>query len=195
VAPGQKGASRLKAALVFIDESGFLMAPHLRRSWAPRGMTPVLFQRGRAWGKVSAIAALVVPPQRNRVSCVFRLHPNATIDAGLVLGFLRQLARHLGDTAFFVIWDRWQPHRATRVRTFLARLPGANSHLLPAYAPELNPVEYLWDYLKINPLANLAPDDAEALAVLTRGHARSVQRCSTLLRSFIEHSPLSLRLK
>ncbi len=158
-------------------------------------MTPILLQRGRAWGKVSAIAALVVPPQRDRVTCAFRLHSNATIDTGHVLGFLHQLARHLRGTPFVLIWDRWQPHRARRVRAVLATHPAAGCAFFPPYAPELNPVEYLWDYLKINPLANLTASNADSLGIITRRHARSVQRRQTLLRSFIEHSPLSLRLR
>lgn len=171
------------------------MAPHLRRSWAPRGVTPLLYQRGRSWGKVSAIAALVVPPQRDEVACLFRLHPDANIIADHVLSFLRELASHLSGTPFFVVWDRWQPHRERRVRSFLAAPPAVGSAFLPAYAPELNPVESLWGYLKTNHLANLAPLDSTALATTTRRHARSVQRRHALLRSFIDHSPLSLRLK
>lgn len=171
------------------------MAPHLRRSWAPRGVTPVLYQRGRSWGKVSAIAALVVSPQRDDVACFFRLHPDANIIADHVLSFLRELASHLAGTPFFVIWDRWQPHRERRVRSFLTTSPSVGSAFLPAYAPELNPVEYLWGHLKINHLANLASPDSIALAATTRCHARSVQRRRALLRSFIHHSPLSLRLR
>jgi hypothetical protein len=180
---------------VFIDESGFLMAPHLRRSWAPRGVTPLLYQRGRSWGKVSAIAALLVPPGRDDVACVFRLHRDANIIADHVLSFLRELASHLSGTSFFVIWDRWQPHRERRVRSFLATSPAVGSAFLPAYAPELNPVEYLWGYLKTNHLANLPSLDSTALVTTTRRLARSVQRRRALLRSFIDHSPLSLHLR
>jgi hypothetical protein len=61
MAPGKKNAARLKAALVFIDESGFLMAPYVRRSWAPKGATPVLYQCGRSHQKVSDQAALPGP--------------------------------------------------------------------------------------------------------------------------------------
>ena len=196
VAAHKKGAARLNAALVFIDESGFLMAPLLRRTWAPRGATPILYQRGGTHQKVSAIAALVVAPERDRVACYFRLHPATNIDAALVVSFLRQLSAQLKGAPFVVVWDRLQAHRAAAVRAYLNSCPGTKSVHLPPYAPELNPVEYVWNYLKINPLANAAH---AAISALRRGathrHARSLQRNDTLLRSFIQHSPLSLRLR
>ena len=195
MAAHQKGASRLRAALVVLDESGFLMAPLLRRSWAPRGATPVLYQRGRSHQKVSAIVALVVSAERTNVACYFRLHPNANIDAARVLSFLRHLATQLQGAPFLVVWDRLQAHRAALVRAFLHTHPALGSVFLPAYAPELNPVEYLWSYLKTNPLANTALIDVASLATTTRRHARSLQHNATLLRSFVKHSPLSLYLK
>jgi transposase len=195
VAAHQKGAARLNAALVFLDESGFMMAPLVRRSWAPRGATPLLYQRGRSHQKVSAIAALCVPPERNRVHCYFRLHPDTNVDTAVVLSFLRQLATQLKGTPFFLIWDRLRAHRARAVRTFLSNASAVGSAFLPAYAPELNPVEYVWSYLKVNPMANAALLDLDSLTATTRHHARSLQRRDTLLRSFIHHSPLFLRLQ
>jgi transposase len=65
---------------------------------------------------------------------------------------------------------------------------------LPAYAPELNPVEYFNAYLKMNPLANLPLFELDTLTTTARHHARALQHHEELLRSFIKHSPLSLRL-
>ncbi len=195
MAPGKKNAARLKAALVFIDESGFLMAPYLRRSWAPKGATPILYQCGRSHQKVSAIAALCVPAERNAVRCYFRMYPAANIETSRVLSFLRQLSRQLKAKPFFVIWDRWQPHRAKAVRVFLSSPPALGFAFLPSYAPELNPVEYLWNHLKTNPMANDPHREVETLSIAARRHARSLQRKGWLLRSFLKHSPLSLCLQ
>ena len=59
---------------MFLDESGVLMAPLVRRSWAPAGQTPVLYQRGAHHRKVSVIAALCVSPERDQLRFYFRLH-------------------------------------------------------------------------------------------------------------------------
>ena len=64
----------------------------------------------------------------------------------------------------------------------------------PPYAPELNPVEYAWGYLKMNPLANRPAFQTEELATMTRRSTRALQRNEPLLRSFLRHSPLFLRL-
>jgi DDE superfamily endonuclease len=112
MASGKINAARLKASLVFIDESGFMMAPLVRRTWAPRGATPIMLQRGRSHEKVSAIAALVVSPRRDNVRFFFRLHPDENIKTPLIVSFLRQLSRQLGKRTFLVVWDRLNAHRA-----------------------------------------------------------------------------------
>lgn len=194
VAPGKKNASRRKAWLTFIDESALLMAPLVRRGWAPCGETPILRQRTRSHQKVTAIGALCVAPGRDRVRLYFRLHRNGNINAQRVVAFLTQLNRQL-DAPFVVVWNRLNAHRAILVRDFLAAHPWVRSVFLPPYAPELNPIEYLWGYLKMNRMANLAIADVDELADVTRCHARSLQHRSDLLKSFVRHSPLSLRLK
>jgi hypothetical protein len=131
----------LKAALVFIDESGFLMAPLLRRTWAPRGATPSSIT-GAGRIRRSQIAALVVGTRRNRVACYFRLHPATNIDAALVSSFLRQLSAQLKGAPRRDLGSPAGPSAAA-VRTYLKSRPGTKSAHLPPYAPELNPVEYL----------------------------------------------------
>lgn len=169
------------------------MAPLVRRSWHPQGVTPVLVQRTRSHQKVSVIAALCVSPERDRVQLYFRLHANANINARRVRAFVAQLHRQL-DAPWLLLWDRLQAHRARIVQDFLGT-HSIRSIYLPAYAPELNPVEYLWAYLKNNPLANAPYFDTDTLTEQARTHARSLQHQPLLLRSFILHSPLSLRLK
>jgi hypothetical protein len=83
----------LRAALVFLDESGMLMTPLVRRSWSLRGHTPVMHQRGRCLQKVSAIAALCVPPTRDRITLYFRLQADANINAERAMDFLEHLQR------------------------------------------------------------------------------------------------------
>jgi DDE superfamily endonuclease len=185
----------LNAWLVFLDESGLLMAPLVRRSWAPCGHTPVLTQRGAHHRKVSVIAALCVSPDRHRVHFYFRLYPDADIQARRVISFLTRLQREL-QAPWVMLWDRLNAHRARRTTPFLAAHPQHPSPaFFPSYAPELNPVEYAWGYLKLNPLANLARFDTLSLRHTACHYARSLQRQPNLLRSFLRHSPLFLRLK
>jgi transposase len=177
-----------------LDESGLLMAPLVRRTWALCGQTPVMQQRGAHHRKVSAVAVLCVPPTRNGAQLYFRLYPEADIRAAQIIAFLRHLGREL-DAPWLLLWDRLNAHRARLTRDFLTTQACLHTFFFPAYAPELNPVEYLWSYLKSNPLANLAYFDLPSLAASTRHHARHLQHRPELLRSFIHHSPLFLRLR
>src|SRR5207245_2271846 len=110
----------LIAHLVFLDETGFLMAPLVCRTWAPRGQTPVFYQRGGSRQKVSCMGALAVPPRRHRLHFYFRLHPNENINTDRALDFLLQLLRQLPGN-LVVIWDSARTHRARKVEAFLYR--------------------------------------------------------------------------
>jgi transposase len=178
--------------LVFLDESGLLLLPVVRRTWSRCGQTPVLRHVGRNHKKVSAIAALCVSPDRREVRLYFQLLVDENFNSVAVLGFLKQLARHFREP-LLLVWDRAKIHRGLAIEVFLDVL-GWRQFYFPPYAPELNPVEYLWSYLKTNPLANLAYPEVALLAAAGRRHARSLQHKPGLLRSFIRHSPLALRL-
>lgn len=192
VAPGKKNTWRLKATLVFLDESGLLMAPLVRRTWAPVGRTPILYQRTRHHERVSMIAAITVSPRRRKVGLYFCLLANQSVVTQHVLHFLRQLQRHLGS-AIVVLWDRLNVHRSAWAK-LRRRNRSIHSTFLPPYAPELNPVEAFWSYLKMNPLANYPALDLKELQCQTRRHARRIAGDQALLRSFLRSSPLSLRL-
>jgi transposase len=169
-----------------------LMAPLVRRSWSLRGHTPVLRQRGQHYQKVSAIAALCIPPARDRIALYFRLHPAANVNTELAMDFLEHLQRQL-RMPIVLVWDSFQAHKGELIHECV--LPrSAHLEYLPPYAPELNPVEYLWAWLKTNPLANDHAVDLHNLASRTRRAALSVQRRQDLLRGFLRHTGLSLRL-
>jgi transposase len=191
VAPGKKNAKRLNFHLVFLDESGLLMAPHLRRTWAPIGETPILYQRTRSREKVSMIAAITVSPQRRRLGLCFSLLPNENVTVDNLIPFLRQLSVHL-PRGFLLLWDRLASHKAIRMQQFLEGRKNIRSEFFPPYAPELNPVEGLWAYLKMNPLANLAAHDAVELSRFARSSTQQAQGNARLLRSFLHRTGLSL---
>lgn len=169
------------------------MAPLVRRTWAPVGQTPVLYQRTRSRERVSMIAALTVSPQRRKVGLYFCLLPNENVVTHTVLRFLRQLRRQLG-CPIVVVWDRLKVHKSAWAK-LRRRNRSIHSAFLPPYAPELNPVEPFWSYLKMNPLANYAAIDVHELHCRAERHARDISGDQLLLRSFIRSTPLSLRLK
>ena len=170
------------------------MAPLVRRSWCPRGQTPVLYQRTCSHKKVSVIAALCISPCKKRLNLYFRLHPDANINALSAKEFLQNLLKQLRSPVGLV-WDNFTAHRAKEVQNFILQNPSLHVFFFPPYAPELNPVENVWSYVKMNSMANLPIMDIDSLTSTTRCHVKSIQRKQNLLRSFFKNSHLSLRLK
>ena len=170
------------------------MGPLLRRTWAPRGHTPELRQRGRSRRKVSVIGALVISPRRRRVRAYFGVLPDANYDGDAILAFLKELRRTL-RVPIALVWDRLKAHWCEPVAGWLAHhRHHVRAHLLPPYAPELNPVELIWGYAKSNPLANFAPFELHDLVMQTQLATFAIGDDEPLLRSFVRHCPLSLRL-
>jgi transposase len=161
VAADKKGATDLGAHLVFIDESGFLLIPTVRRTWAPRGQTP-LHRHHVTREKVSTISALTVSPGRRHLSLYFRCLPGANFDSVEVADFLRHLLRHLRGFVT-VIWDNGRHHKGDAMRALLRRCRRLQLEALPPYAPDLNPDEGVWNQTRTE-LANGRPDDAAELA-------------------------------
>lgn len=170
------------------------MAPLVRRTWSPKGHTPILYQKTCSHKKVSVIAALCIAPCKRRLSLYFRLHPDTNINSTLVIFFLRCLLNELAGN-IIIVWDRFQPHRAQKVQELFVAKTRLYHELLPPYAPELNPVENVWSHTKMNPMANLTAPDIDSLAAKSRSSLRSLQYKKELLRSFLKETRLSLYLK
>src|ERR1051325_6880367 len=104
MAAHQKKAHGQRAALVLIDESGLLMAPLVRRTWAPRGQTPILKQRGKHRERVSVAAALCLSPDQDRLRLVYQTLVNGYFNNERTALFLESLMREIPGR-FLVIWD------------------------------------------------------------------------------------------
>jgi hypothetical protein len=171
-----------------------MLTPLARRTYAPRGQTPI----HRAWDRrerFSAISAVTLSRKRRRPGLVFRLvGPDRHIRAPEVVSFLAQLRAHL-RCPFTVIWDRSNIHdRAKLVRAYLAKHPEIRTAKLPAYAPELNPDEQVWSYTKYARLANYAPSDAIVLRAKVEAELSNLNDLPDKLRAFIRHSGLPIRV-
>jgi transposase len=106
------------------------------------------------------------------------------------VNFLGHLLRHLPGK-LLVVWDRAPTHRCGRVREFVARQRGRLAlEYLPAYAPELNPVEYVWGYWKHHELPNFCPRDFAQLSYHARRALRRMRRRPTLVMAFWEQADL-----
>jgi transposase len=171
---------------VFLDESGFLLIPNVRKTWAPVGCTPRV-RHSYTRDKLSAVSALSVAPRRARVGLYMHVHA-ANITGAEIVVFLRHLLRHLRGPVD-LLWDGGPIHRRADVKTFVRQHPRLHVHPLPAYAPELNPDEWVWTKFK-HDLANGAPEDLEQLDAQLRRSFRRVHGSQQLLWSCVLASDL-----
>ena len=171
--------------MVFIDESGLSTRPHRVRTWAPRGQTPVLHETFN-W-KILSLIAGITP-----WSFYFRIHAGS-IKSEQVVGFLRALQRHLKGRRLLVLWDGAPIHRSRVVSEFVVSTGGRLSvERLPAYAPELNPAEYLWAHLKEHELGNLIVREAWQLSHQATAALRRMRRRPRIIRACFAQAELDL---
>src|SRR5262249_6854899 len=97
-----------------------------------------------------------------RLGLYFATDPKDHFNAELVVRFLRDLLKHLRGKVV-VVWDRGSNHKGPAIRRFLARNDRLTLEDLPGDAPDLNPVEAVWGWLKYGKLANFVPDDVHDL--------------------------------
>jgi transposase len=182
-----RDAFRRQAHLVFLDESGFMLTPTVRRTLAPRGRTPVL----ECWDRrdrLSAISCITVSPVAGRPNLYFELMPH-NVHAEDVAFFLEDLHRRLGPLT--VIWDRNNIHsKAKVVRAWLLDKPDIVVEDFPGYVPNLNPDEGVWGWTKYGELANLAAEDVDWLWDYAWGALDHVKRHPNLLRGFVRETKL-----
>jgi transposase len=180
----QKGAEAQQQTLLFIDESGFYPLPSVVRTYAPIGHTPIL----REWwtrDHLSVISALS-PAGKLYFHC-----QDGAINSADVLVFLEHLLREVPGR-MVIIWDGAPIHRSQLIKDFLAHGAAQRLHLerLPAYAPELNPGEGLWQQLKGVELRNLCCLNLPHLRRELRDAVKRVRRKPRLITSFFRAAKL-----
>jgi len=180
VARAEKKAAQEGRTLVFIDESGFYLLPMVVRTYAPCGCTPIL-KEYLSYDHLSVIGA--VTPQGR----LFLKTYDHSITSREVVAFLTQLQR-LIPGLLLVIWDGSPTHRSQVIKDYLASGATKRIHLerLPGYAPELNPAEWVWSYLKVADLANTACDNLPELGALLQKAKKRLQRKHDLIQAFIQ---------
>jgi len=172
---------------VILDETGLMLQPLVRRTWAPSGQTPVMYSWDRH-DRLSVVAALTLAARRRQIGLYFAVYAS-NVTAVEVEAFLREVRRHL-RRPLIVILDRWSVHR--KAAKALAGGDWCRVEWLPPYAPDLNPVEHVWGHTKYGDLATYIPEDLADLRVELDGSMTQTRRRPKLLRSFFHAADLEL---
>jgi transposase len=172
-------------ALVFVDESGFYLLPGVVKTYAPRGETPIVDE----WQTRDHLSVMGGVTPEGKVYSLVRPHSlNGLHSIAFLDHLLRQVAGRL-----LVIWDGSPIHRRAEVKAYLADQVGkVHLEALPPYAPDLNPVEWLWKQLKKVELRNLTCLDLEQLHMELHLALGRVRQRLALVQSFFEGAGLQL---
>lgn len=170
---------------MFVDESGFYLLPGVVKTYAPCGQTPLL-RVPLSWDHRSLIGALTLTGE-----VVIQVQEQSVKSIN-VIAFLRQLLQHFSGK-LLVIWDGLPAHRSQTVKTFLQQEAGDRLHLerLPPYAPELNPIEGVWQYLKYAELRNVCCHHLPHLRYLLSRAVRRLHKKAAVLSGCIRHAGFS----
>ena len=110
-----------------------------------------------------------------------------------LIGVLEQLAGFYTGQRVVLIWDGLSAHWSTKMRAWLdSQHDWLCAERLPAYAPELNPAEYLWANLKGGGLANCGGDTVAEVADQAQHGIQRVCDSHSLVVGFLAHTGLSL---
>jgi transposase len=178
----KKEAEAAGRTILWIDESAFYLLPGCVRTWAPRGESPVL----RAYLSRDHLSVISAMTADGKLYLQVLDHALCGAD---VVRFLQQLRRQIAGQ-LLVIWDGAPIHHGQAVREFLAQGGAHRIRLeqLPAYAPELNPDEGIWHYLKHVELRNVCCDDLAELRHELMLAVRRLRRKPQVIQSCVAHA-------
>lgn len=175
--------------LGFWDESGISEKSVVSKTWAPKGKTPTIISAFN-WKKLSLAGIIIATPSALKPKLLIRVCHGA-VKSPLIVRYIKELKKHLPGKKLLLFWDGLPAHRSKGTREYLE----TQKHWLrierfPAYAPELNPVEYLWSSMKRKDLANLAPKGLEHLKQRVYFSKKRISGDEKLLRGFLKASGL-----
>jgi transposase len=188
----KRKARRRGACLMLLDESGLLMAPLRRRSWSLRGHPPQSKEKTGHREKVSIAGALWLTPRRDRLNFTYQTLVNGYFSNWEVADFLAGALQWLAEP-LVVLWDRGSMHKGDPINELLAQSEGRlDLQPLPSHAPQLNPLEQVWTWLKYGRLCNFPPQDAHHLHEVVIHELDAIREDQERLRNFFHASDLPL---
>lgn len=153
------------------------------------GQTPIHYPWDRH-DRLSVLCALAVAPWERRLGLYYELldHNCHAVD---VIRFIQSIHRNLRRT-MLLIWDRLSVHRSAASQLAQAGCSWLEPRWLPAYAPELDPVEFVWTQSKYGDLANWIPEDIHDLRFQLQQVLQGYRHDPARLASFFQIARLPI---
>ena len=173
----KKRAKKHGAKIFFLDEAGFQSDPPLGRSYGLKGQTPVVATSGRRQS-LNVISAV------NARGEFWAATYEGKLDAESFVAFLRNFLKGRKGKTFLVV-DGHPAHKAKIVAQYVQSTQGRlELHFLPPYAPDLNPDEFVWSYMKSQGVSKKPLKQNESLRARFETDLVVIQQNGALVRSF-----------
>ena len=173
----KRRARRLGAKIFFLDEAGFQSDPPLGRTYGLKGETPVVVTSGQRQS-INAISAV------NARGEFWAATYTGKLNAVAFVAFLENFMKGRRGKVFLVV-DGHPAHKANRVTDLVAAMEGRlELHPLPAYAPDLNPDEFVWSHMKTNGVSKKPLKKNESLKDRVEEDLLKIHANPALVRSF-----------
>lgn len=173
-------AKRDGAAIYFWDESGFRADSVQGKTWAPIGQTPVVNVPGQRQG-ISAASAV------SAKGAFWFATYNGALNGESFVELLKKLM-HRRKKPLRLVLDGLPAHKTKAVKTYVASTQGRLTlHILPGYAPELNPDELVWSHAKRTGNARRPLQKGEKLEPRVAAQLAEIGNNPKLVRSFFRH--------
>ena len=172
--PGIAAAARQSGGdIYFWDESGFRADTVHGKTWAPKGKTPVIERPGQRQS-ISAASAV-----NARGGFWFATYQGG-LNAELFIELLKKMMKGRSKPVHLVV-DGLPAHKKANVREYIESTQGKLSmHILPGYAPDLNPDELVWSHVKRTGVARNPLRAGEKLEIRIEQQLRDMQRIARL---------------
>src|SRR5437867_4927997 len=173
----RRRAKKYGAKIYFLDEAGFHSDPVLGRTYGLKGHTPVVATSGQRQS-INAISAV------NAKGEFWYNVYSGKLNAGRFVEFLQDFMKRRRERIFLVV-DGHPSHKAKKVQAYVESLGGKlELHLLPPYAPELNPDEFVWGHAKTNGVSKKPLHQNESLKERVESDLAGIKENKSLVRSF-----------
>lgn len=173
-----------------VDESGFSLLSPLKYSWSPRGETPTIRTSLSHHQRLNLIGALCVSPGARKIKMSVQSR-QCSLRGEEVIAFLKAMLRK-NSGPLVLVWDRHPIHQRRKVKDFLAQHPRLHVYEFPTSAPELNPVEWIWQQVD-DFTAGTAPHDRHELRVNVMAGIARVRRSAWRMWAGFTGAQLNVR--
>ncbi|WP_295400608.1 IS630 family transposase [uncultured Thiocystis sp.] len=175
----QRFANKIGADIGFEDESAVDLREHSGKTWGARGETPKVFVTGKR-GRYNILSVVTAKGELKYHVTEKRINSKESIQ------FLKQLLKGR-KRPLILIADRASFHTSKAVRRFVCcHRKQIRLHYLPAYSPEHNPDEHVWEEIKDKRLGRQPIKNKLDLKKRLHSALRSLQQKIARVRSFFK---------